>query len=67
MPTRARSALATEHRETEALIRASGMPFVLLRNGWYTENYTGNAAAAVQHGAVLGSARDGRIASGGAR
>lgn len=56
-------ALATEHRETEVLIRASGIPFVLLRNGWYTENYTGNAAAAVQHGAVLGSARDGRIAS----
>jgi NAD(P)H dehydrogenase (quinone) len=56
-------ALATEHRETEALIRASGVPFALLRNGWYTENYTGNVAAAVQHGAVLGSAKDGRISS----
>lgn len=56
-------ALAVEHRETEALIRASGIPYVFLRNGWYTENYAGNVAAAVQHGAVLGSARDGRIAS----
>lgn len=56
-------ALAAEHRETEKLIRASGVPFVLLRNGWYNENYTGNVAAAVQHGTVLGSARDGRISS----
>jgi NAD(P)H dehydrogenase (quinone) len=56
-------ALAVEHRETEAHIRSSGLPFVRLRNGWYTENYTGNLAAAVQHGAVLGAARDGRISS----
>ncbi|WP_454624401.1 NmrA family NAD(P)-binding protein [Bradyrhizobium cenepequi] len=56
-------ALAEEHRKTEALIRASGVPSVLLRNGWYTENYTGNVAAAVQHGAVLGSAGKGRISS----
>jgi len=56
-------ALAVEHRETEALIRSSGIPFVLLRNGWYTENYTGNVAAALAHGAVLGASRDGRIAS----
>jgi NAD(P)H dehydrogenase (quinone) len=55
--------LAKEHRETEALIRASGIPFTILRNGWYTENYTGNVAAALQHGAVLGSARGGRISS----
>ena len=56
-------ALAAEHVETEALLKASGVPFVLLRNGWYTENYTGSAQAAVQHGAVMGSAKDGRIAS----
>ncbi|MGX9427091.1 MULTISPECIES: SDR family oxidoreductase [Bradyrhizobium] len=54
-------ALAEEHRKTEALIRASGVPFVFLRNGWYTENYTGNIAAAVEHGAVLGAAGQGRI------
>jgi NAD(P)H dehydrogenase (quinone) len=54
--------LAREHRETEALLRASGLPHVLLRNGWYTENYTASAPAAVQHGAVLGSAGVGRYA-----
>lgn len=55
--------LAGEHRDTEALIRASGVPFVILRNGWYTENYAASIPAALQHGAVLGSAKDGRIAS----
>lgn len=56
-------ALAREHRESEALIRASGLPFALLRNGWYTENYTVNIAAVIRHGAVLGAAGDGRISS----
>lgn len=55
--------LASEHRATEALLREAGVPFVLLRNGWYTENYTRSAPMAVTHGAVLGSAGDGRIAS----
>lgn len=55
--------LAAEHKETETMLRDSGIPFVLLRNGWYTENYTGSVGAAVQYGAVMGSAKDGRIAS----
>ncbi|MET3472259.1 NAD(P)H dehydrogenase (quinone) [Novosphingobium sp. 1529] len=55
--------LAQEHRETEALLRASGVPFVLLRNGWYNENYTGALAPAIAHGAILGAAGQGRIAS----
>ncbi|MCA8931098.1 MAG: NAD(P)H-binding protein, partial [Rhodospirillaceae bacterium] len=55
--------LGTEHRETEALLAASGLPYALLRNGWYTENYTAAALPAVQHGAVLGSSGDGRISS----
>jgi len=55
--------LAAEHKETEALLRASGLPFVLLRNGWYTENYTASVPAALAHGVVLGSAGQGRIAS----
>jgi NAD(P)H dehydrogenase (quinone) len=55
--------LAAEHKETEAMLRASGLPFVLLRNSWYTENYTGSVPAALQYGAVMGSAKDGRIAS----
>jgi len=55
--------LAQEHRETEALLKASGVPHVLLRNGWYTENYLASVGAALQHGALLGSAGEGRIAS----
>jgi NAD(P)H dehydrogenase (quinone) len=55
--------LAGEHRETEDAIRASGLPFVLLRNGWYTENYTESLAPALQQGAIVGCARDGRVAA----
>jgi NAD(P)H dehydrogenase (quinone) len=55
--------LASEHRETEALLRESTVPFVVLRNGWYTENYTGNLASALEHGAILGGSGEGRIAS----
>ncbi|BDU70185.1 NAD(P)-dependent oxidoreductase [Geothrix oryzae] len=55
--------LALEHRETEAYLKASGLPFVLLRNGWYTENYAASIPSALQHGAFLGSAGEGKIAS----
>jgi NAD(P)H dehydrogenase (quinone) len=56
--------LAAEHRETEALLKASGVPFVLLRNGWYTENYLAMIPMALKHGVFVGSAGDGRISSG---
>ncbi|UTD25753.1 SDR family oxidoreductase [Bradyrhizobium sp. WD16] len=55
--------LAAEHRATEALLKASGVPYVLLRNSWYTENYLASIPAALQHGAFIGSAGEGRIAS----
>lgn len=55
--------LAPEHVETEALLQDSGLDVTLLRNGWYTENYTASAGAAVANGAVIGSAGQGRIAS----
>lgn len=55
--------LADEHRQTEALLKASGLPFALLRNGWYTENYAASVPAAVANGVVLGSAGEGRISS----
>ncbi|MCG6207152.1 SDR family oxidoreductase [Rhodopseudomonas sp. HC1] len=55
--------LAEEHRQTEAALDASGVPHVLLRNGWYNENYTASIPTALAHGALLGSAGDGRIAS----
>jgi NAD(P)H dehydrogenase (quinone) len=55
--------LANEHRATEQLIRESGVPFVFLRNGWYLENYTEQLAGALASGAILGSAKEGRIAA----
>ena len=55
--------VAEEHRQTEALLKASGLPYVLLRNGWYTENYTASIPTALQQGVILGSTGDGRIAA----
>jgi len=55
--------LAAEHKETEALIHASGIPHTLLRNGWYTENYTVGIPGVLARGAVYGCAGNGRIAS----
>lgn len=55
--------LAAEHRETEKMIRASGVPYILLRHSWYTENYTAGIPNALAHGAVYGCAGGGRISS----
>lgn len=56
-------ALAREHLETEKALKSSGIPFVLLRNGWYTENYAASIQAAIAHSVFIGSAGDGIIAS----
>ncbi len=61
----AQMALATEHRETERVIRESGVPFTFLRNSWYFENYLAQIPTYLEHG-VVGAAGDGRI-SGAAR
>ena len=55
--------LAQDHIATEAALKASGLAVTLLRNGWYTENYTGSLKASVEHGALIGSSGDGRIAA----
>jgi len=55
--------LAAEHLASEELIRASGIPFVLLRNSWYLENYTENLDPALEHGVLLGSADNGRVSA----
>jgi NAD(P)H dehydrogenase (quinone) len=55
--------LAKEHRDTEAALKSSGVPYVLLRNGWYTENYAASIAPSLAHNAFIGSASDGRISS----
>lgn len=55
--------LSVEHRATEAALKASGIPHALLRNGWYSENYTASIPGAVASGAFIGSAGDGKISS----
>lgn len=55
--------LAEEHRQTEAMLRHSGIPHVVLRNGWYTENHLAGLEPALANGAMLGAAGAGRIAS----
>lgn len=55
--------LAGEHLATEAVIKESGLTYTILRNGWYTENYTGSAKGAVGAGAFIGNAGYGKIAS----
>lgn len=56
-------ALAAEHRATEELLAASGLPHALLRNSWYLENYTGQLLTVQEHGAVLGAAGEGRVSA----
>ncbi|MFJ3227986.1 SDR family oxidoreductase [Streptomyces sp. NPDC086783] len=55
--------LADEHKVTEQAILDSGLPYTFLRNGWYHENYTENLAPVLEHGAVVQSAGEGRVAS----
>lgn len=55
--------LKADHVVTENYIRASSLPFVLLRNGWYLENYNGFIPSALDHGVVAGAAGEGRIAA----
>lgn len=55
--------LAEEHRQTEAALADADLPTVVLRNGWYHENYTAGVAHALASGAHFGSAGEGRISS----
>ncbi|MCQ2001073.1 SDR family oxidoreductase [Arthrobacter zhaoxinii] len=56
-------ALAPDHRATEELITASGIPSTFLRHGWYTENHRQEFDAARRTGVVANSVGSGRIAS----
>ena len=55
--------LHVEHVETEKMLADSDIPYALLRNGWYTENYLASAPAALEHGVFIGAAGEGKIAS----
>lgn len=55
--------LGSEHRATEQALIASGVPYAILRNGWYSENYAASIAPAILNGAFIGAAAQGKIAS----
>ncbi|MCU1424681.1 MAG: family oxidoreductase [Microbacteriaceae bacterium] len=59
--------LAPEHKATEEFLVASGVPFTILRNGWYTENYLGEIDKARDTGVIVASVADGRVASASRR
>jgi len=63
----ARMTLADEHRRTEDYLRASGSAFVILRNGWYLENYTDLLPMITQYRALPGSAQDGLVSAAARR
>ena len=54
--------IAGEHSGTEQALAESGIPHVVLRNGWYTENYTDQLATYLEHG-IVGSAGSGRVSA----
>ena len=54
--------LAEEHRATEGLLADSGVAYVVLRNGWYTENYTAQLPVYLEHG-IVGAAGEGRVSA----
>ena len=55
--------LAREHRETEAALADAGVPYAVLRNGWYTEVYTWRLPLALAHGVLVGASDEGRVSS----
>ncbi|MEU8294393.1 SDR family oxidoreductase [Streptomyces pseudogriseolus] len=62
-PATLTATLADDHRGTERALLDSGVPYVLLRNGWYHENYTENLASVLEHDTVVAAAGEGRISS----
>jgi NAD(P)H dehydrogenase (quinone) len=55
--------LAAEHQATESILVESGVPFALLRNSWYLENYTGQLSVTLAQGALAGSAGNGKVSA----
>lgn len=55
--------IAPEHRATEEVLARSGIAHSLLRNTWYTENFTGALGAYTSAGAVTHAAGEGRVAA----
>ncbi|MBW4332354.1 SDR family oxidoreductase [Stakelama sp. CBK3Z-3] len=55
--------LGVEHAQTEQAIKDSGLEWTMLRNGWYTENHLLSLQPALEQGAFIGAAGEGRFSS----
>lgn len=53
--------LMQEHKGTEKALVASGVPYVILRNGWYIENYTQQLPTTLKLKSMFGAANDGKV------
>jgi NAD(P)H dehydrogenase (quinone) len=60
-------ALGADHKATEDLLKASGLTFTILRNGWYIENYIAAMQQAAQTGVFMAAVGDGKVAPAGRR
>jgi NAD(P)H dehydrogenase (quinone) len=60
---KSRLALAPEHVATEKLLAASGLNYDVLRNGWYSENYTGGLAQSLESGKIFGAVGQGKLST----
>jgi NAD(P)H dehydrogenase (quinone) len=53
--------IAPEHKATEEVVQASGIPYSIMRNNWYVENYVGTIEGAKHTGAISSATNGGRI------
>jgi NAD(P)H dehydrogenase (quinone) len=56
-------ALAPEHKETEEILERSGLNHDVLRMPWYSDNYVGGIAPAVETGVVYGASGQGKFST----
>ncbi|MET8091609.1 SDR family oxidoreductase [Micromonospora sp. NPDC005220] len=55
--------LAPEHRATEEVLAASGLAYTVLRNSWYTENYTEQLPQYLESGTILGATGGSKVSA----
>ncbi|MFI5925727.1 SDR family oxidoreductase [Micromonospora sp. NPDC051543] len=55
--------LAPEHKATEEVLAASGLSYTVLRNGWYTENYTDQLPQYLSSGTILGATGGSKVSA----
>jgi len=56
-------ALAPEHKETEEILEKAGLNHDVLRMPWYSDNYVGGLAPAIEQGTIYGAAGEGRLST----